>query len=72
MKGRLIITLTVPLNKESIGWIGSFHVKSTTYGRHVTDFAEILHTTWDMKKNLDPEDERSETSEAGVMAPESF
>ena len=20
-------------------------------GRHVTDFAEILHTTWDMKKN---------------------
>ena len=25
-----------------------------------------------MKKNLDPEDERSETSEAGVMAPESF
>ena len=30
---------------------GSFHVKSTTYGRHVTDFAEILHTIWDMKKN---------------------
>ena len=21
-------------------------------GRHVTDFAEILHTIWDMKKNL--------------------
>ena len=51
---------------------GSFHVKSTTYGRHVTDFAEILHTIWDMKNIPKPEDERSETSEAGDMAPESF
>ena len=41
-------------------------------GRHVTDFAEILHTIWDMKKIPEPEDERSETSEAGDMAPESF
>ena len=38
--------------------------------RHVTDFAEILHTSWDMKKNPEPEDEYSETSEAGNMAPE--
>ena len=41
-------------------------------GRHVTDFAEILHITWDMKKIPEPEDERSENSEAGDMAPESF
>ena len=32
--------------------------------RHVTDFAEILHTTWDMKKIPEPKDERSETSVA--------
>ena len=51
---------------------GSFQVKSTTYGRHVTDFAEILHTIWDMKKIPEPEDERSKTSEARDMAPESF
>jgi len=25
-------------------------------GRHVTDFAEILHTIWDMKKNSEPKD----------------
>ena len=38
-------------------------------GRHVTDFAEILHTTWDLKKKiLEPKDGRSETSEAGVLA----
>ena len=37
-----------------------------------TDFAEILHTIWDMQKIPEPEDERSETSEAGDMAPESF
>ena len=53
---------TYPLNRSSRAEtallvynclsIGSFHVKSTTYGRHVTDFAEILHTIWDMKKNL--------------------
>ena len=49
--------------------LGSFHVKSTTYGRHVTDFAEILHTIWDMKKNPGTEDEHSETSETGDMAP---
>ena len=35
-------------------------------GRHVTDFAEILHTIWDMKKIPEPEDERSETSEDGL------
>ena len=41
-------------------------------GRHVTDLAEILHPIWDMKKIPEPEDERSETSEAGDMALESF
>ena len=51
---------------------GSFHVRSTTYGQHVTDLAEILHTIWDMKKIPEPEDECSETSEAGDRAPESF
>ena len=38
-------------------------------GQHVTDFAEILHTIWDTKKIPEPEDERSETSETGDMAP---
>ena len=41
-------------------------------GQHVTDFAEILHTIWDMKKNPGTEDEHSETSEASDMALESF
>ena len=41
-------------------------------GQHVTDFAEILHTIWDMKKNPGTEDEHSETSEARDMALESF
>ena len=35
-------------------------------GRHVTDFAEFLRTTWE------PKDERSETSAAGVLAPDIF
>ena len=49
---------------------GSFHVKSTTYRRHATDFAEILHTTQDVKKTI-PESnaELSENSEDEVMAP---
>ena len=52
---------------------GSFLVKSTTCGRHLTDFAETLHKAWGMKKNIpEPENERSETFEAGDMAPESF
>ena len=41
-------------------------------GQHVTDFAEILHTIWDMKKIPEPEDEHSETSKAGDMALEDF
>ena len=44
-----IIKLKIINNHEIIN--GSFHVKSTTYGRHVTDFAKILHTTWELKKN---------------------
>ena len=31
---------------------GSFHVKSTTYRQPVKDFAEILHTPWDMKLRI--------------------
>jgi len=31
---------------------GSFHVKSTTYRRHVTDFTEILLTTQDVKPRM--------------------
>jgi hypothetical protein len=41
-------------------------------GQHVTDFAEILHTIWNMKKIPEPKDEHSETSEAGDMDLESF
>ena len=29
---------------------GSFLVKSTICGRHLTEFAETLHKAWDMKK----------------------
>ena len=67
-----IVRYKLILNAGVFKHYGSFHVKSTTYGRHVTDFYEILHTTWDMKKIPEPKDERSETSEAGVLALEIF
>ena len=31
-------------------------------------FAEISHKTWDMEKKPEPEDARSETSDAGLIA----
>ena len=53
-------------------WMGHSMLSQPLDGRHVTDFAEILHTTWDMKKIPEPKDECSETSKAVITALESF
>ena len=55
--------------KDRTGQEGHSMLTQPPDGQHVTDFAEILHTIWDTKKIPEPEDERSETSETGDMAP---